>query len=56
MIFSHFHPKNAHFSATSTQKTHVVQLLPPEKRMFFIHFHPKNTHFSATSGQKMHVF
>jgi hypothetical protein len=49
MFFSHFHLKNAHFSATSAQKTHVFQPLPPEKCTFFSHFHLKNARFSATS-------
>jgi hypothetical protein len=49
MFFSHFHLKNAQFSATSAQKTHVFQPLPPEKCTFFSHFHLKNARFSATS-------
>jgi hypothetical protein len=49
MFFSHFHLKNTRFSATSAQKTHVFQPLPPEKRTFFSHFHLKNARFSATS-------
>jgi hypothetical protein len=56
MFFSHFHLKNACFSATSAQKRHVFQPLPPEKCMFFSHFHLKNACFSATSAQKTHVF
>jgi hypothetical protein len=39
MFFSNFHLKNARFSATSAQKMHVFQPLPPEKRTFFSHFH-----------------
>jgi hypothetical protein len=65
-FFSHFHLKNACFSATSTGKTHVFlatstwkthvfQPLPPEKCTFFSHFHLKNARFSATSAQKTHV-
>jgi hypothetical protein len=49
MFFSHFHLKNARFSATSAQKTHVFQPLPHEKRTFFSHFHLKKARFSATS-------
>jgi hypothetical protein len=49
MFFSHFYLKNARFSATSAQKTHVFQQLPPAKRTFFSHFHMKNARFSATS-------
>jgi hypothetical protein len=56
MFFSHFHLKNARFSATSTWKMHVFQPLPPEKRTFFSHFHLKNTRFSDTSAQKTHIF
>jgi hypothetical protein len=48
-FFSHFHLKNAPFSATSAQKRHVFQSLPPEKCTFFSHFHLKNARFSATS-------
>jgi hypothetical protein len=48
-FFSHFCPKNTHFSATSAQKTHVFQTLPPEKRTFFSQFHLKNARFSASS-------
>jgi hypothetical protein len=48
-FFSHFHLKNARFSATYTWKMHVFQPLPPEKWTFFSHFHLKNAHFSATS-------
>jgi hypothetical protein len=47
-IFSHFHLKNACFSATSAQKTHVFQPLPLEKGMFFSHFHLKTARFSET--------
>jgi hypothetical protein len=61
MFFSHFHLKNARFSATSAQKRHisatstsakkmhVFQPLPPEKCTFFSHFCPKNARFSVTS-------
>jgi hypothetical protein len=49
MFFSHFHLKNARFSATSTQKMHVFQPLLPKKHTFFSHFHLKNARFSATS-------
>jgi hypothetical protein len=45
-FFSHFHLKNARFSATSAQKTHIFQPLT----------HEKNTRFSATSAQKRHIF
>jgi hypothetical protein len=55
-FFSHFCPKNARFSATSTLKTHVFLPLLPKKRTLFRHFHPKNVRFSATSAQKTHVF
>jgi hypothetical protein len=48
-FFSHFHLKNACFSATSAQKRHFFQPLPPEKCTFFSHFHLKNARFSATS-------
>jgi hypothetical protein len=48
--------KNARFSDTSAQKTHVFQPLPPEKRTFFSHFHLKNARFSASSTWKTHVF
>jgi hypothetical protein len=48
-FFSHFHLKNARFSATSAKKTHVFQPLPLEKGTFFSHFHLKNARFSATS-------
>jgi hypothetical protein len=48
-FFSHFHMKNARFSASSTWKMHVFQPLPPEKRTFFSHFYLKNARFSATS-------
>jgi hypothetical protein len=34
-FFSHFCPKKAHFSATSTWKMHVFQPLPPEKCTYF---------------------
>jgi hypothetical protein len=37
-FFSHFHMKNARFSASSTWKTHVFQPLPHEKHTFFRHF------------------
>jgi hypothetical protein len=49
MFFSHFYLKNARFSATSAQETHVFQPLLPKKHTFFSHFHLKNAHFSATS-------
>jgi hypothetical protein len=49
MFFSHFHLKNTRFSATSAQKTHIFQPVPPEKRTFFSQFHLKNARFSATS-------
>jgi hypothetical protein len=66
-FLSHFHLKNARFSATSAQKMHVFQPLPPEKgtffshfcpkkSTFFSHFHLKNARFSVTSAQKTHVF
>jgi hypothetical protein len=45
MFFSHFCPKNTHFSATSAQKGHIFQPLLPKK-----------ARFSATSAQKRHVF
>jgi hypothetical protein len=48
-FFSHFHLKNARFSDTSAQKTHVFQPLLPEKRTFFSQFHLKNARFSASS-------
>jgi hypothetical protein len=51
-FFSHFHLKNAHFSATSAQKMHIFQPLLPKKRTFFSHFHLKNTRFSVTSAKK----
>jgi hypothetical protein len=38
MFFSHFHPKNTHFSDTSAQKTHVFQPLLPKKCTFFSHY------------------
>jgi hypothetical protein len=41
--------KNAHFSATSTWKTHVFQTLLPKKCTFFSQFHLKNACFLATS-------
>jgi hypothetical protein len=40
-FFSHFHLKNARFSATSAQKMHIFQPLPPEKCTFFSHFKEK---------------
>jgi hypothetical protein len=50
MFFSHFHLKNARFSATSAQKTNAFQPLPPKKkRTFFSQFHLKKARFSATS-------
>jgi hypothetical protein len=46
-FFSHFHLKNARFSAISAQKMHVFQSLPPEKGTFFSHFCLKNARFSC---------